>query len=96
MCTREMVGWRRRRLLDSSCGCVLALCTKLSWVLDQFILAAANKQLSVVDNRLAPDLLANSFWQLNDVLLPAPRESFAAPEVDVDLRDIDAIVLQQR
>ena len=60
------------------------------------ILAAANEQLPVVDNRFAPDLLANSFWQLNNAFLPAPRNSFAASEVDVDLRDIDAIVLQQR
>jgi hypothetical protein len=96
MCTREMVEWQRRRLLDSSCNRVLVLSSILLVRGVLYILAAANEQLSVMDNRLSPDLLADSFRQLGDTFLPAPRDSFAVAEDDVDLRDVDPISLQGR
>ena len=96
MCTREMVEWQRRRLLDSSCECVLALRTIVSPQRDLYVLTTADEQLSVVDNRLTPDLLADSFWQLGDAFLSAPQDSLAIFQDYVNLGDIDPISLQRR
>lgn len=83
-------------MLDNSCGFELERHDVLVPEGALCILATANEQLFVVDDRLSPDVLADRFWQLDDTFLLAPRELFAIPEVDVDLRDINPISLQQR
>jgi hypothetical protein len=53
-----------------------------------YIQAAANKKLSVVDDRFAPDFFADNWWELNDSLLLAPGESLAVFQVDGNLIDV--------
>lgn len=53
-------------MLDSSCESELEKNAMLLPKCGLYVLAAANEQLLVLDNRLSPDFLADGFRQLND------------------------------
>jgi hypothetical protein len=61
-----------------------------------YLLAVADEQLSVVDNRLSPDVFADSSRQLNETFSFVHWDDLTLMKIDVDEGNVSTILPQRR